>query len=509
MTNRYDAIVIGAGNSGLASSIALSQAGKKTLLVEKNYKPGGYATTFIRGNYEFEGSLKHISGVGNKNNPGPLYKIFQKMGVIDKLPLVELPTERVITGPYDMSFSTKGGDAYQATLLKNFPEEEEAINKFFDMAKECWREFQEIYNYNLDKVDVYEDFDLEASKEKYPVFFKYAFQNGLQVLGQYFKNPYLIYAITHLSMYSGAIPKLSFLDLMIFPIYYFAYPAQHFIGGSGAESNALAEQFKEKGGELKLGTPVKQILVEDGKAIGIETSNGERYYADTIISAASPLVTYEEMVAPKDLPATAISDYNGYENFTSFVEVHLGLDCSSEELGVKDANNYIFDPVHSEKGILCVFSLDSVTPKNEVDAVSGASEHLDVPDKTHYGKLDISIGTNPQDWLELPPSEYFNKKYEIAEQTIKNTEKYFPGIRDHIVEMNVTTPLTMIRFSGAPGGSISGLGGTLADFLLHPKKLDNKIENLYIENPGMHAFGGYQGTLSYGYALGEKLGQEE
>ena len=35
MTNRYDAIVIGAGNSGLASSIALSQAGKKTLLVEK------------------------------------------------------------------------------------------------------------------------------------------------------------------------------------------------------------------------------------------------------------------------------------------------------------------------------------------------------------------------------------------------------------------------------------------------------------------------------------------
>ena len=56
MKVKYDAVVIGAGNGGLAAAVRLSQAGMKTLLVEKHNIPGGFATSFRRGRFEFEAS---------------------------------------------------------------------------------------------------------------------------------------------------------------------------------------------------------------------------------------------------------------------------------------------------------------------------------------------------------------------------------------------------------------------------------------------------------------------
>lgn len=38
--NRYDAVVIGAGNSGIVAALELAQAGKKTLLIEKKQYAG-------------------------------------------------------------------------------------------------------------------------------------------------------------------------------------------------------------------------------------------------------------------------------------------------------------------------------------------------------------------------------------------------------------------------------------------------------------------------------------
>lgn len=54
---KYDAVVIGGGNGGLVAAIRLLQGGAKTLLVEKHNLPGGFATSFRRGRFEFEGSV--------------------------------------------------------------------------------------------------------------------------------------------------------------------------------------------------------------------------------------------------------------------------------------------------------------------------------------------------------------------------------------------------------------------------------------------------------------------
>ena len=53
----YDAIIIGAGNGGLTAALTVANAGRKVLLLEKHNVPGGCATSFIRGRFEFEVAL--------------------------------------------------------------------------------------------------------------------------------------------------------------------------------------------------------------------------------------------------------------------------------------------------------------------------------------------------------------------------------------------------------------------------------------------------------------------
>ena len=67
---KFDVVVVGAGNSGLAAALHLATAGKKTLLIEQHNLPGGAATSFRRGRFEFDPSLHELCDYGPANDPG-------------------------------------------------------------------------------------------------------------------------------------------------------------------------------------------------------------------------------------------------------------------------------------------------------------------------------------------------------------------------------------------------------------------------------------------------------
>lgn len=80
----FDTVVIGAGNAGLTSASALQRGGSKTLLLERHNIPGGCATSFVRGNFEFEVARHQLSGLGTAEKPFIMRKIFAGLGVMDE-----------------------------------------------------------------------------------------------------------------------------------------------------------------------------------------------------------------------------------------------------------------------------------------------------------------------------------------------------------------------------------------------------------------------------------------
>ncbi|MCJ7773577.1 MAG: FAD-dependent oxidoreductase, partial [Desulfobacterales bacterium] len=205
--NDYDAVVIGAGNGGLTSALTLSQRGVKVLLLERHNVPGGCATSFVRGRFEFEVALHQLSGMGTEDKPGPLRGQLEELGVLDKVEFVEEDTlyRTVIPGQVDVTL--KADRAKIIALLKDkFPQENEAIDRFFD----------HLYEFCAQLLSGVWLKDPEISKEKYPLYFKYALKNYQEVLDEFFKDHLLKYVLATYWGYIGLPPgSASFIDLAV------------------------------------------------------------------------------------------------------------------------------------------------------------------------------------------------------------------------------------------------------------------------------------------------------
>jgi phytoene dehydrogenase-like protein len=126
---KRDVIIIGSGLGGLTAGAKLAREGKKVLLIEQHDRPGGYATTFDRGDFILEVGLHEMYGpsAGDMTT-----KIFSDLDVFSKVEFIKVPefyrfiNDRAdVTIPHDPVLAAE-------RLAGLFPEESEGIKAYFD-----------------------------------------------------------------------------------------------------------------------------------------------------------------------------------------------------------------------------------------------------------------------------------------------------------------------------------------------------------------------------------------
>ena len=72
--SKYDYIIIGSGVGGLTVATWLAKSGKKVVVLERHYAPGGFTHTFKRKQgFKWDVGVHYV---GNLNKKGPLLNIF-------------------------------------------------------------------------------------------------------------------------------------------------------------------------------------------------------------------------------------------------------------------------------------------------------------------------------------------------------------------------------------------------------------------------------------------------
>ena len=124
----YDAIVIGSGLGSMTFGSIMAQMGKKVLLLEKHYVPGGFTHIFKRKEYEWDVGIHYV---------GDVHKDFTFISILfayiteHKLKWQEMDEvyDRIVLG--DKSYDFKAGkENFIEMLYERFPGEEAAIDEY-------------------------------------------------------------------------------------------------------------------------------------------------------------------------------------------------------------------------------------------------------------------------------------------------------------------------------------------------------------------------------------------
>jgi prolycopene isomerase len=99
-------------------------------------------------------------------------------------------------------------------------------------------------------------------------------------------------------------------------------------------------------------------------------------------------------------------------------------------------------------------------------------------------------------WMRVPPTQYHDTKYRFAESMLKTLYRVFPETQNHIEELEVGTPLTILRYLGHPGGAIYGFDQTIKDSELFLEQT-SPIKGL-VHTGAWAGSGGFQPTLMSG-----------
>jgi len=488
MPKKYDAVVIGAGLGGLSAATLLARSGKSVLLLERHNIPGGYATTFCRGRFEFDISLHELSGIGPPEDRGDLYKYLEMVGVTEKLNFLPMPDLfRVADNDIDMTIPA-GRDTSQEYLMDQFPKEAEKIDTFFEVMRDVMNDFRGILGGAANP-------GADLSPDKFPGYVKYGMKPWGEVLDGMIEDDKLKKVLSAYWGYLGLPPsKLPFHLMTAVWESFLDTPPNHIRGRCQALSNAFIEVITEHGGDVKFNCGAKKILT-DGKSIsGVITDEDEEISAKVVISNANPHTTLIDLVGMEHAPKKILKDITSRVPGFSTVNLYVGLSCPPETIGAAVHENFINMAGDIENMWEESFTLKP--PKGFLLTCYNVTDPEFSPPGTSVVVITSSAYARP--WYLLPPERYVEEKNAYAAAILDIAEEYYPGFKEHIEVIEVATPITNMRYTGNPGGAIYGSEQYLSDSGMLRLRHKTPIGGLFFASAWTIPGGGYQPSISSG-----------
>jgi prolycopene isomerase len=502
--HHYEVIIVGAGAGGLGAGATLAKAGVKTLVLEQHDKPGGYMTAFEREEYRFEVSLHMMDGL----DPGGWTReLFSNLGVLDKVkPIKYDPLYRVVYPDLTLDVPARLDD-YLATLQATFPGERDNIARLFDALLAITADLRELQGvFEKDSVLKWARLPLVPLLD--PDLWKNRNASAGEIVDRFIADPRARAVVLQLACFLGLPPsRASGLYFAGMWESYHRGGAYHFTGGSQAVSNALAEVIVEHGGEIRLNTLVKRILVENGRAFGVETATGERIYSDYVISNADGYKTFLHLVGKEHLDKKFVAWIENLKAGSSLTQVYLGVNLDMASKGLGRIGEIFYNPSFDVEGF------PEKARQMRIEEIPLAIVVYSTIDPTcaPAGKAVVTLATQtPYEWKnnwykDTSYKAYQELKEEVARRMIAVAEKVIPGLGEAIEVEEVDSPHTMERYTLNYKGAFMGWAPTPYQSGLNRMKPKTPIDRLWLAGAWTLPGGGQSACLYSGYSTAKEI----
>lgn len=507
-SSQYDAIVIGAGHNGLTAGAYLAKGGLKTLVVEKNDYIGGAAVSrelhegWLYSNCSYVCSLlrqsihrdlnltRHglmvvpYSGSVNfarngdyyaeYDDPHMQYREIRRHSLRDADAMVRYEADLMRYAKLIRHFLLRTPADPTSFKPRDIGEMMFMAKKFADMGEEQVYEFIRFLTMSAgDYLDEYFENDLVKSMLAISSIIGTA-------LGVY--SPGTAYVLLHHVMgdVDGAVGAWGLAR-----------------GGMGAISNAIAGALQEHGGEIRTSAPVSQIIVRDGKAVGVALDSGEEILADIVVSNLDPKRTFTKIMDAGDIPADLRKKAENFKIRGSSGKVNIALtgmpDFPSLPPGheLRKGSFQFLDSLERmerayddwKHGRWSEDPFIEMTQSSVWDPTLAAPGHYFVSCFIQYCPAEVEGGWTPE------------KREAFGETVIDQISQYSPNFRDLIAHMEIRTPFEIENEIGLTEGNIFQ-GELTIDQLMFNRPFPGysqyrgPVKGMYMCGSGTHPGGG-------------------
>ncbi len=477
----YQAIVIGSGMGGLTTAALLSDLGWKVCVLEQHYTAGGYTHSFERNGYDWDVGVHYIGDVGAMTQTRRLFD-FLSDGTLQWAPM-DPEYDRFFVG--DKVFNAVAGkQAFRDNLLRQFPREQAAIDEYMRLLAQTGGALS-AFGMGRALKPWQQTLARPYLNWKTPSVF---FRTTYDVLRELTDDDELIAVLCGQWGDMGLPPKQSTFMVHAMIARHYLHGGYYPIGGASRIADSIIPKIRAAGGEVFTYARVSQILVSDGKVLGVEMKDGQRIDCRTVISSAGVHNTFQHLL-PKDIVQAA-----GYTDKLERVQpsfghigVYIGLSETAEQLGLPKTNFWIY-PSSDYDGDVEAFLNDRNAPFPVVYLSFPSAKDPDYLNR-HPGTATIEIvAPAPFEWFEKWQDETWGKrgddydalKAAFGARLMEALYEKLPQTRGKVDYFEVSTPLSTNWFGGYRRGELYGLAHTAERMQQDWLRPQTKIDGLWL-----------------------------
>jgi phytoene desaturase len=481
------AIVIGSGFGGLAAAIRLGARGYRVTVLEKLDQPGGRAYVYRQDGFTFDAGPTIVTA------PFLLEELWTLCGrrMADDVDLRAIDPFYRIRFADGSHFDYSGDDAAMRAEIARFnPDDVEGYGRFLEASGRLYAiGFDELLSVSFDSVG--------KMVRALPELWSAQFHRSVHgLVARYIKHPKLRMVFSFHPLLIGGNPFHTTAVYALIAQLERRHGVHFAMGGTGSVVRGLVGLIEGQGSELRMNSPVRQILLEGRRAVGVELESGERLSAGVVVSNADSAATYRYLLPEharrrwtnRKLERARYSMslfvwYFGTDRRYPDVPHHMILlgpryrglleDIFSRKLLAEDFSLYLHRPTATDPSL----------------APSGCD--------AFYVLSPVPNLDGETDWAET--AERYRARIAGA-----LAASVLPDLEDHVVTSRLLTPVDFRDRLFSLKGAAFGLEPVLTQTAwFRPHNRSEDIDGLYLVGAGTHPGAGMPGVISSAKVLDE------
>jgi prolycopene isomerase len=335
-------------------------------------------------------------------------------------------------------------------------------------------------------------FDTKAFRSRYPLYSRWKDKTLQDLLDQYIVDPGLKTILSVRSSYALMPPQwISVVAMSSLEMSYFEGGVYCVKGNVDTFPRLLMEKLVQLGSQVMTKQEVTRILVKDKRAIGIRTREGAEYTGRVIVSNCDATMTFCGLVEKGVISPRFLSRLQRMKPSLSYYISYLGIDGSLDK-EIPCANNEIFH---------------DYDPLKEYDALSknqlpqNASYYLLAPSLVNPDHAPKGMSTLCLSFKI--PCAYSrtwddNVRRNLSQLLLEKASGMIPNLRDRILVMEDSTPVTIERMTNNRSGSAYGWAQYPRQAGIYRLNRATPLENLYLTGHWTSPGGGISAVVASG-----------